>query len=68
MQGGIECGGGLVAHVPYAPLTTLGGNMHGVEHTTHVRQRVGHQHLMGGAKGVAQARCASVQRLCEVDA
>ena len=68
LQCGIEGRGGLVAHMAQAPASLLCGGKHGVEHTAHLVQCVGHQHLARCLEPVAQARSARSQRLGEVNA
>jgi len=67
LQCGIEGRGGLVAHMAHAPASLLCGGKHGVEHTAHLVQCLGHQHLARGLETVAQARGACAQRLGEVN-
>ena len=67
-QRGIEGCSRLVAHEAHTPAALLCRHKHGIQHATHLVQRMGGQHLARRAKGVAQARRAGVQRLGEVNA
>ena len=67
-QRGIKGGSRLVAHEAHAPAALPCRRKHGIQHATHLVQRMGDQHLARRAKGVAQARRAGVQRLGEVNA
>ncbi|MNV59195.1 hypothetical protein D3C71_1516050 [compost metagenome] len=68
LQGGIERGCRLVAHMAHTPVAALGSRMHSVEHTAHVGQGVCRQHLPRGSKAVPKPRSVRVQWLGEVDA